>query len=100
LLIALLLIARIAPPDLTAESGIIVDDPDSEATLRRGSRGREARGPSTNYEDFEMMRFPAHLICLFFGVDFHALLAQDLTASNMRISVDDNATLKANSHTT
>jgi hypothetical protein len=47
-----------------------------------------------------MMRFPAHLICLFFGVDFHALLAQDLTASNMRISVDDNATLKANSHTT
>jgi hypothetical protein len=60
LLSSFLLTARLAPPDLTTEIGIVIDKPDAEARLRRASRGCYARRPSTNHEDFEMMRFPAH----------------------------------------
>jgi hypothetical protein len=60
LLSSFLLTARLSPPDLTSKRVVVVDEPDAEARLRRAGRGCHARGPSTNHEDFEMMRFPAH----------------------------------------
>jgi hypothetical protein len=42
-------------PDLTAEAGVIVDDSDANATLRRSYRGRHARGPSTDHQHIEAL---------------------------------------------
>jgi|ERR1035437_8049220 hypothetical protein len=100
LLVVLLIVVRIAPPNLPAKAEVVIDDPDPDATLRRTSGGGHARWPSPNDKNVEMMsRFAHHLFSLL-GIYFHALFAQHLTAPAMQLSVDSYATFKANSHAT
>ena len=60
-LIIRLLAAGFAPPNLTTEGGVVVDDSDADAALGGAGRSRLAGGASTDHEDIEMLTlFPAH----------------------------------------
>jgi hypothetical protein len=62
LLVVLLIVVRMAPPNLPAKAEVVIDDPDPDATLRRTSGGGHARWPSPNDKNVEMMsRFAHHL---------------------------------------
>src|SRR5258708_22638500 len=94
-------VVRLAPPDLTTESGIVVNDSYMEAALRRARRGSHARGSPTNHENIEMEpHFPAHLFTFTSRCSLPCLAGTTLTTADMRISVDHHVTLKANSHAT
>src|SRR3984885_15467495 len=59
-IVVLLLVVKMAPPNLPAKAEVVIDDPDPDTTLRRTSGGGHARSPSPHDKNVEMMAPFAH----------------------------------------
>jgi hypothetical protein len=58
----LLIIVRSGPPNLPAETKVVIDDSDTDAALGRTSGRGHARWPSSNDKNVEMMSRSAHYL--------------------------------------